>query len=261
MIHLQAQEIMSNKLLTKEIAEKFLACPDEIDLYDFTAIEDEAAESLSNHQGELALTCIAELSDAAAESLSRHQGHSLILNRLTKLSDAAAASLSRVKGDLTLGGITELSDTAAEALSHYKGPDLWLHSHSLTELSDAAAESLSRLGSRLLLNGLIKLSDAAEKSLSKARWDPVRVFENDSESETNIENKQSADIVSADSSSRPSIKAAIKEMLIEKKTITLDGLIESLTSRGYECSLNQIKVVLFSNKNIFRNDGGKISLK
>ena len=39
-----------DKVLTKEIVEQFLADEDSVDLFDFTAIEDDAAESLSKHK-------------------------------------------------------------------------------------------------------------------------------------------------------------------------------------------------------------------
>ena len=43
------------KLLTKEIAEQYLEYDDSVDLSEFTAIEDEAAESLSKHEGHVVL--------------------------------------------------------------------------------------------------------------------------------------------------------------------------------------------------------------
>jgi len=76
------------KVLTKKIAEQFLADEDSVDLMDFTAIEDDAAESLSKHEGYLYLGGLTELSDAAAESLSKHEGN-VSLNGLTGLSDAS----------------------------------------------------------------------------------------------------------------------------------------------------------------------------
>ena len=39
------------KVLTKEIAEEFLEDEGSVNLEEFTAIEDEAAESLSKHKG------------------------------------------------------------------------------------------------------------------------------------------------------------------------------------------------------------------
>jgi len=62
-----------SKVLTKEIAEEWIADEDSIDLDEFVAIDDAAAESLSKHKGELRLG-LTKLSDAAAESLSKHKG-------------------------------------------------------------------------------------------------------------------------------------------------------------------------------------------
>ena len=73
------------KVLTKEIAEQFLAYDDSVDLDDFTTIEDTAAESLSKHERSLELNSLTELSNAAAESLSKHKGR-LSLDGLTSLS-------------------------------------------------------------------------------------------------------------------------------------------------------------------------------
>lgn len=71
---------MSNEIvLTKEIADQFVADDDSVDLSAFTAFEDAAAESLSKHEGELYLHGLTSLSDAAAESLSKHEGHPLAL--------------------------------------------------------------------------------------------------------------------------------------------------------------------------------------
>jgi len=99
-----------------------------------------AAESLSQHEGELFLTGLTFLSDAAAKSLSMHQG-GLYLNGLTLLSDEAIKYLSRYQGRLDLSGLSFLSDDAAESLSRHK-KDLWLND--LASLSDKAAESLSK---------------------------------------------------------------------------------------------------------------------
>ena len=62
------------EVLTKEIAEQFLADEDSVDLSEFTAIEDDAAEVLSKHKDGLCLDGLTSLSDKAAISLSRSQG-------------------------------------------------------------------------------------------------------------------------------------------------------------------------------------------
>ena len=62
------------KVLTKEIAEQFLADEDSVDLSEFTAIEDDAAASVSKHKGDLNFGGLKSLSDAAALSLSKYEG-------------------------------------------------------------------------------------------------------------------------------------------------------------------------------------------
>ena len=195
---------MAENVLTKEIAEEFLVDP--MDLSEFTAIDDDAAESLSKYSGEyLYLKGLTSLSDAAAESLSKYEGflnlegltelaegpgHIALVERLSKqevsnsldfldlsqlnsLSVAAAESLSQYEGTLHLDGLKTLSDAVAEALSKHTGGrnDVTsyrgLHLCPLS-LSDAAAESLSKYsGEFLSLRGLTRLSDAAAESLSK----------------------------------------------------------------------------------------------
>ena len=60
-------------LLTVEIAEKFLADNDSVDLSQFTSVEDAAAESLAKHKGQLRLEGLTSLSDSAAEALGKHE--------------------------------------------------------------------------------------------------------------------------------------------------------------------------------------------
>jgi len=63
---------MAEKRLTKEIAEEFLADGKRpTHLTAFTELDDEAAESLSKHEGWLCLNGLTSLSDAAAESHSK----------------------------------------------------------------------------------------------------------------------------------------------------------------------------------------------
>jgi hypothetical protein len=187
--------VSDEKVLTKELAEQFLADEDSVEISKFTAIEDDAAESLSKCDYlYLYLDGLTELSDAAAEILSgayRNHGkwYHLSLNGLTELSDAAAESLGKNVGELGLNGLTELSDAAAESLSQHKpacrgtapwnGGRRWVQWHSSWygqagggEGSWSAnlswpAERPNPIGGGLWLNGLTELSDAAAKSLSK----------------------------------------------------------------------------------------------
>jgi hypothetical protein len=84
--------------------------------------------------------------------------------------------------------------------------------------------------------------------------------ETDLESQGIIADKQSTDVVSEDLSGT-SMKEAVRAVLKVRNNITIDDLYEDLTGKGHEFSLGKIKVLLFTNKNIFQNDGGKISLK
>ena len=58
-------------VLTKEIAEQFLADDESVDLSEFTAIEDDAAESLGKHEGDLKVD-LYELPESAAQILRNH---------------------------------------------------------------------------------------------------------------------------------------------------------------------------------------------
>ena len=51
---------MAEKRLTKEIAEQFLADEYSVDLSTFTELDDDAAESLSKHEGDLSLYGLTE---------------------------------------------------------------------------------------------------------------------------------------------------------------------------------------------------------
>jgi len=84
------------KLLTREIAERFLEDEHAVDLPGCTAIETAAAEILSKYRGDLDLDLdgLTSLSDAAAKSF-REFNSGLSLNGLTELSCAAAQSHSR----------------------------------------------------------------------------------------------------------------------------------------------------------------------
>jgi len=160
-------------ILTNKIAEQFLADPESVELFEFTAIKDSAAESLSKHKGDLELWSIEELSDAAAESLSKLNGN-LDLCGVTEISDAVAESLSKLNGDLNLSGVTEFSNATIESLSKHTG-HLFLDGLTFQSLRfigiDAAINSLSKHQGGINLGGLTELSDAAAESLSKHKGD------------------------------------------------------------------------------------------
>ena len=62
---------MAEKRLTKEIAEQFLADDESVDLSEFTEVDDDAAESLSKHEGSLSMD-LEKLPESAAEILRQH---------------------------------------------------------------------------------------------------------------------------------------------------------------------------------------------
>lgn len=151
-------------IIDKQAAEEFLEDPLETDFTEATGINDDAAELLSNYDGELCFRELEIISDAAIESLSKHHGN-LILNSLPELSDAAAESLSKHRGRLSLGALSHLSDTAAESLSKHQGN---LEFFGLSKISDNALASLSKLQGDLDLGcEIFELSDAAAEALSK----------------------------------------------------------------------------------------------
>jgi hypothetical protein len=109
-------------VLTKEIAEQWVADEESVELNEFTTMEEAAAQSLlGTHGGDLSLTGLTGLSDATATSLAKHPG-ALYLNSLSKLSDAAAASLAKHKGNLTLDTdvLTESTDAVCASLAKHE---------------------------------------------------------------------------------------------------------------------------------------------
>ena len=93
-----------------------------IDLSEFRAIDDDAAEYLAakcNHR-ELKLNGIENLTDRAASSLSK-VGADLHLDGIKSLSTSAAASLAKHKKMLRLAGLKHLSVEAAEYLAYHDG--------------------------------------------------------------------------------------------------------------------------------------------
>lgn len=88
---------------------------EDLNLFEFTAITEDAAKLLADLKGSVDLRNVGEISDAVAEIFSQHKG-ALDLGGLRSLSVAAAASLARHDGWLHLE-IAEISDEAALSLS------------------------------------------------------------------------------------------------------------------------------------------------
>lgn len=104
------------KILTREIADKFLKNNASVDLEKFTSIEDDAAKVLAEHNGSLGLRSLKKLSNEAAQSLCEHKGI-LDLCGLESLSETAAKHLSKHESLLDLTGLIKLGPQAAACLS------------------------------------------------------------------------------------------------------------------------------------------------
>ena len=110
-------DIGSDEYLSVEDVEQFLTDSDEVDLSQFSHLEDDAAEllSISEHQGSLDLSGLERLSKEAAEALAKYQG-SLDLSGLKRLTTPAAEALAKYQGKLDLSGLTSLSAAAVAIL-------------------------------------------------------------------------------------------------------------------------------------------------
>jgi len=171
--------MMSEKRLTKEIAEQFLADNEPVDLSEFTELDDDAAESLSNYEGDLDLDGLTSVSDAAAESLSKYEGR-LSLTRLTSLSEVTARHF--VEGgkyrrhSVLVLGFQELPEPLLTALTppppppppdnplddihdHFVWEDRVLCFPRVTNLTPDAAREFTRHDCGLHFHGLTSLSD------------------------------------------------------------------------------------------------------
>ena len=109
------------KVLTKEIAEQFLADEDSVDLREFTEIEDEAAEVLAKSSSGLNLRTLRHLSDDAAGHLSRAV-NIRSLGSISSLNDskgclALADTLAGIgKAEIFLDGVTQIGSDVAKRL-------------------------------------------------------------------------------------------------------------------------------------------------
>jgi hypothetical protein len=147
-------------------------------------ISNEAAEILSNHQGNVYLG-VTSLSDSAALSLSKIRGE-IIFPELNEISEDGLRFLSNHEGGIALSsienltdelidafakrsgylniGLTHLRNHAALLLSKHRGD---LHLDSLTEISDEAAEQLSKHQGDLSFGSLEKISTQSAESFSR----------------------------------------------------------------------------------------------
>ena len=156
------------KVLTKEIVGEFLKNADSIDLSDFISIEDDAAQILAQHKGDLRLKGLKSLNDAAAYSLAKHEG-TLWLHSVTSLSDPAVEALAQHKGEIWFDWARSLltNQVAEEFLNDNQSVDLTLFAF----MENAAAQALAQHKGELRLNGLKSISDTASHALAQHEGD------------------------------------------------------------------------------------------
>jgi hypothetical protein len=97
-------------ILSKKIAEQYLADPNSIDLSDFTGLEDSAAQVLAKSTKCLALSSLESLSDDDAQALAAHDPK----------DERSGLSTATLEVGLQYGDV-QLSPQALKALSLYKG--------------------------------------------------------------------------------------------------------------------------------------------
>ena len=124
-------------------------------------ITDRQIELLAAHHGYLGLSGLKQLSTRAATALGQHDGM-LGLNGLTALTPEAAAALTAHGQFVRMDSLQTISDEVATALSRHEGP---MGLHGITTLSDTAAEALARHKGVVYLMGLETLSDKAAAAL------------------------------------------------------------------------------------------------
>ena len=163
---------MSEKILTKEIAEQFLILERSVDLDEFSILDDNASAVLSTYSGDaLSFEGLTELSETSAGNLSRYAGDLSLgsaypIGSLGQIPLGVAECLSNFKGENLYLSLSEICDKAAASLSKYEG---CLDLSGLTTISDSAAESLSRNKKALYLDGLTMLSDYAADVFSSMK--------------------------------------------------------------------------------------------
>lgn len=161
--------------ITAEVAQKFLADPEGVGLSLAESIDDDAAEMLSKHQGDLSLDGLTELSDAAVESLSRHRG-GLFLGSLKKLtSQSLAATLAQNPEELFLEIEILSPEAAAELAKQERSSEEYapyLNLACLTDLTHETALALAGHSGHLIL-GIKSLSADLARALSSFRGESL----------------------------------------------------------------------------------------
>jgi hypothetical protein len=150
--------VSTEKILTKKIAERLLAdcgSADSLYLDEFTNIEDDAAEVLTQHKGDLFLNGLRDMSVGVAKALAQHKGE-LWLGGLVNITISLAEALILRKSRFYLrdcqsegSGVT-LSNRVIQILSS-PGSELSSIGINPCALDDATCVSLSKFGGSVLL--------------------------------------------------------------------------------------------------------------
>lgn len=90
------------EILSKKIAEQFIADPEAVDLTEYTVLDEDAAVVLCRHNGDLDLDGLTEISSNVASVLARFEGGSLSLGGLQELSTEVAEILKSALPSLLL---------------------------------------------------------------------------------------------------------------------------------------------------------------
>jgi hypothetical protein len=165
--------------LSVEDAKALAADPaGKVSLPRITTLTADAARELVKQPngGWLELNGLTALPDDVAAALGEHQGP-LFLNGLKTLSAPAAGALANHRGYLSLNGVTTLPDEAAKVLLTHNRLDAsgeLLSLNGLQTLSAEAAGAIAARRSRASFLGLTTLTPEVAQILAKARaWDGV----------------------------------------------------------------------------------------
>jgi hypothetical protein len=149
------------KILTREIAEKFLKDNDSVDLEKFTSLEDDAAKVLAEHKGSLRLNGITTLSKAAASYLAKaaplpgEDNNFINLESLIPSIDVAR-QLAKYQGDQIEFDLASIDLPFVKAMAPFKG-NLWLGN--VSQLDDDVAGALAKRSGGAYLDGVQEYKD------------------------------------------------------------------------------------------------------
>jgi hypothetical protein len=186
------------KVLTKEVASQFCEDDTSVDLSEYTAINDDAADELAAYAGTFLFLNVTAISDYVAKRLASRpcgEGSDLRLSQLESLSEESVISLASWPGELRFS-TDRLTPQASRALGNHVGPVLGIsglqelplevaanlakHRGYLSlmfrhdaDLSTEALETICRRGQRLSVtaNHFDEMSDSLAAAIGKCQGD------------------------------------------------------------------------------------------